>query len=326
MQFQLMPTDDGSVSCLDLETGQLCHNTAGAYTEALQNYVLPSQLLEKVGNVGHIKVLDACYGLGYNSWALVNEVLKQGTSLQQSFIQPLTLSIVGIEKYPEVLQFLPHVFNHPTFDDLKDKLGPSEHNIYYRTLGSHFDTKGQMPDCRTLTIDLTDWFRLELTLWIDDLRCRVPKLVDNFDAIFHDPFSPQKMPELWSQDLFQYYYHALIKKQGRVLTYSTAAAVRGGLMEAGFQVLKTQGLGKKAGSTLATLFTATPAVCDDMTIPLAVWEVAYLQSRAGLPYRDAGLQQNRQQIINQRKTEQEESTRPSGANALKQKPRYVHHP
>jgi hypothetical protein len=54
--------------------------------------------------------------------------------------------------------------------------------------------------------------------------------------------------------------------------------------------------------------------------------VAYLQSRAGLPYRDAGLQHDRLQIINQRKIEQEESTRPSGANALKQKPRHVQTP
>jgi hypothetical protein len=189
-----------------------------------------------------------------------------------------------------------------------------------------FYTKVGMPDGLSIMFNLTDWFRLEFTLWVDDIRCRVPKIGADFDAIFHDPFSPQKMPELWSEDLFRHYHHALKKKQGLMLTYSTAAAVRGGLMEAGFQVLKTQGVGKKAGSTLALTSTTSRAINEELTIPLASWEVAYLQSRAGLPYRDAGLQQSRQQIIEQRKMEQEASDRPSGANTLKQKPRYLHNP
>jgi tRNA U34 5-methylaminomethyl-2-thiouridine-forming methyltransferase MnmC len=326
MHFQLMSTDDGSLSCLDFETGELSHNRAGAYTEALQNYILPSLLLEKVKNTDYIKVLDVCYGMGYNSWTLVNEVLKQGNVAQRTGMKPLTLSIVGIEKHPEVIHFLPHVFKHPTFDDLRNKLSQSEHNIYYRTLMGTFYTKVGMPDGLSIMFNLTDWFRLEFTLWVDDIRCRVPKIGADFDAIFHDPFSPQKMPELWSEDLFRHYHHALKKKQGLMLTYSTAAAVRGGLMEAGFQVLKTQGVGKKAGSTLALTSTTSRAINEELTIPLASWEVAYLQSRAGLPYRDAGLQQSRQQIIEQRKMEQEASDRPSGANALKQKPRYLHNP
>ncbi|WP_373533193.1 MnmC family methyltransferase [Vampirovibrio sp.] len=323
MPFQIMPTDDGSLSCLDLETGQLSHNSAGAYTEAFQNYVRPSLLLEKPEKADQIRVLDVCYGMGYNSWALINEILKQGLTCQHPTRPPFTISITAIEKHLEAVQFLPHVLKHPTFDALRTFLAPSEHNIYYRTLTDTNDTKEELTNPRRFMMTVAGWLRLDITLWLDDLRCRVPQLQEDFDAIFHDPFSPQKMPELWTQDLFQHYHRLLIEKQGVLLTYSTAAAVRGGLSAAGFHVLKTPGLGRKAGSTLA--LTTPLTVASDFTLPLAAWEAEYIQSRAGIPYRDEGLQQSRSHILQQRLMAQENSARPSGAKALKQKPIYDPH-
>lgn len=322
MSFQIVPTADGSISCLDSETGQLCHNSAGAYTEAVQNYVLPSGLAEKVLNTGHIRVLDACYGMGYNSWALVNELIQQPVPDVYTGKKPLTISIVAIEKHPEILSFLPQVLAHPTFDALKIKMTPSEHNTYYRTLECFLNTKpGASEGQNASTFVAGDW-RIELTLWVDDLRYRVPLLTDDFDAIFHDPFSPQKMPELWTQDLFKRYRELLYIKKGVLLTYSTAAAVRGGLREAGFTVLKTPGLGKKAGGTLALSIATSPEAQPKHTIPLESWELEYLQSRAGIPYRDSGLSQSRAEILHRREQEQAASDRPSGSQALKKKTVY----
>lgn len=322
MQFQVAPTADGSISCIDSETGQLCHNSAGAYTEAVQNYVFPSGLRDKIRQTGHIRVLDACYGMGYNSWALINEILRDEELNRMAEEKPLTISIVAIEKHPEIMAFLPQVLEHPSFDALKKKIPQFEHNTYYRTLIDFENHQPEKAEHRTFFTEVADKWRLEFHLWIDDLRTRVVELEQDFDAIFHDPFSPQKMPELWTTDLFAVYHKLLSERSGILLTYSTAAAIRGGLQEAGFTVLKTQGLGKKAGGTLACSVTTNIALYESSTIPLESWEEGYLLSKAGIPYRDTHLKQSRETILSRREVEQQTSIKPSGSQALKQKPRY----
>lgn len=343
MTFQLVTTADGSLSCRDEITGELCHNRAGAYTESVHFYAGPSGLLETALHQGEIRVLDACYGLGYNSWALINELIQLENDPQflerfaaRSSIQPITVSLVCIEKHPQVLTFLPQVLDFSTFYALKQKLTASEHNAYYRTLRCLYDTKGEGVGSRKFIMDVAPFWHFELELWIDDLRSRVAQLEGPFDAVFHDPFSPQKMPELWTVDLFAQYYGLLKARQGKLLTYGAAAAVRGGLLDAGFSIAKTPGLGTKGGGTIAFVNPAEalekPSALlgasqpmggfDSQTAckPLDGWELEYLQSKAGIPYRDPGLCLPRAELLTRRESEQAESSRPSGAKALKQKP------
>lgn len=318
MPYQLIQTADGSLSCLDVTVGQLCHNRAGAYTEAVNNYVLPSGLLNKAQKTGDLRVLDACYGMGYNSWALINELLR-GYPHSKSHNAPITLSIVAVERSLEIIQFLPQVLALPCFDVLNQNQSPLEHNIYYRTL---LDGLKKNENPTQFTLSVVNGITIQLEFWIQDLRECLPKIQGDFDAVFHDPFSPQKMPELWTVDLFRYYQALLKNRQGLVLTYSTAAAVQGGLQEADFQVLKTRGLGQKAGATLA--LSAATAIEDFQVqaIPFEPWEQLYLQSRAAIPYRDDGLSQSREHILAVREQEQQQSSRPSGSSALKLKPVY----
>jgi tRNA U34 5-methylaminomethyl-2-thiouridine-forming methyltransferase MnmC len=330
MTLQLTPTADGSWSCLDDDTGQLCHNRAGAYTEALSLYVRPSGLLDLVLQQSHIQVLDACYGLGYNSWALINELIALSESphfLQAAKMSqlnfPITVSLVCIERRSEMLHFLPQVLEFPTFDTLKRKIGMSEHNAYYRTLTKESSWEEDKSNPLRFIFEVTPYWRFEITIWIDDLRIRVPQLTESFDAIFHDPFSPQKMPELWTVELFEHYNRLLEAQCGKLLTYSAAAAVRGGLREAGFEVAKTPALGSKNGGTIAWL-SAWPMAPDSAlhpitAIPMEAWEKDYLQSKAGIPYRDPGLGSSRIEIIEQRQIEQQSSTRPSGSIILKKR-------
>lgn len=335
MRFQMVSTADGSVSCLDTETNQLCHNRAGAYTESVQIYVNPSRLAEKVRNTSEIRVLDACYGLGYNTWALINELIQQPIETLNPAILPLRVSIVAIEKHSEIMAFLPDVLGHPTLEPLKKIIEASEHNTYYRTLIDPSPSEDELTAPRRVRLSVGSVWEIDLALWIDDLRHRIPQLQEPFDAIFHDPFSPQKMPELWTADLFRHYLRLLAQRQGRLLTYSTAAAVRGGLLEAGFQIAKTPGVGSKSGATLAIpsldinsqiISAAHPSAFVnenlDETELLQLWEEEYLISKAGVPYRDIHLKQSRETILANRALEQAQSSRISGAEALKKKPSY----
>ena len=340
MSYELVQTADGSLSCRDNLTGELCHNQAGAYTESVHFYTRPSDLLSRIRAEGRIRVLDACYGLGYNTWALLNELLSlendpgfladwQQRQKLEGAPKAFVVLVVCIEKYAEILQFLPQILDFPSLGILKEKLTASEHNTYYRTLQCFMDTKGGA-NCegeitpQTLILDFPPVWRFELELWVDDLRLRVPQLLatdnDAFDAIFHDPFSPQKMPELWTADLFAEYHRLLQPRAGKLLTYGASAAARGSLIEAGFSIFKTPGLGAKGGGTLALTCPAPTDPDGPALLPLTDWELEYLESRAGLPYRDAGLSLGRAEILANREVEQAHSPRPSGAAALKRKP------
>jgi hypothetical protein len=302
MQYRITPTADGTISCLDSETGELCHNRAGAYTEALKNYAIPSGAVALAAENREIRLLDACYGLGYNSWVLFDYLL-------QNIEQPFTLSVTAIEQSEEILSFSPRILDYPTFDTLKMKTGLSEHNIDYRTQICFFDTKVEPKNSWNVSTEKKQELSLEIR--VADLRKSIPELDRDFDLIFHDPFSPQKMPELWTVDIFRHYYRLLEKRQGALLTYSAAAAVRGGLLEAGFRICKTEALGNKNGGTLASISSTPGELLNDL-------ELAYLQTRSAIPYRDPDLTNEREFIISTRELEQDTSARPSGSSVRQQ--------
>ncbi len=296
-------TQDGSLSCIDPETGELYHNAAGAYTEAMVNYVSPLNMKLLLSNNSHISLIDACYGLGYNSWVFINEFLRHAK-------QEATLNIVAIERDPEIIRMTPHILNFGNFDTPKFEKQTLEHNTYYRT----------QQDPSIISILVAERPRIHLEIYLDDLRSFIPHYTGSADIIFHDPFSPHKIPELWTVDLFKQYHRILAHRRGALLTYSTAAAVSGALLEAGFSIYRTQGVGRKSGGTIAW---ATQEA-DLGKIParkLTTEEMTYIESKAGLPYRDAGFMLEREAIITNRKQEQASSARLSGGLIRKSLPK-----
>ncbi len=294
----LILTDDGSMTCFNEETGELYHNRAGAYTEALVNYVKPSHFLDKLSQTQSLQLLDVCFGLGYNSWVFLEALLK---NLPQ---HPFTITIHGIEKDPKILQMIPEVLKDPKLCYLKKFPALLEHNIYYQT-----QTK-----VREITINVGENQVIILKLTLDDLRQVVPILDTPFDLIFHDPFSPVKVPHLWTVDLFNVYFNLLKVRQGRLLTYSTAGAVRGGLREAGFFLYRTAALGKKTGGTLAStqklVLPSLDSGHESYFVPISSEEETYLNTRSSLPYRDATFKSHPEQIVVNRMEELQQSERP----------------
>src|SRR6516162_6353208 len=76
--IELVRTEDGSLSRFDEETGELYHNRAGAYTEALRNYYEPSDAKERLQRAGELRLLYACFGLGYNTFVLLAQLINDG--------------------------------------------------------------------------------------------------------------------------------------------------------------------------------------------------------------------------------------------------------
>jgi tRNA U34 5-methylaminomethyl-2-thiouridine-forming methyltransferase MnmC len=92
----------------------------------------------------------------------------------------------------------------------------------------------------------------ELRVIVGDARETLPAWDGNCDAWFLDGFSPAKNPELWSPELMTQ-VGAHTAKGGTAATYTAAGFVRRGLADAGFNVERVSGYGRKRHMTRAVL-------------------------------------------------------------------------
>ncbi|KEJ90877.1 tRNA (5-methylaminomethyl-2-thiouridine)(34)-methyltransferase MnmD [Sulfitobacter donghicola] len=92
----------------------------------------------------------------------------------------------------------------------------------------------------------------ELRVIIGDARETLPKWEGQADAWFLDGFSPAKNPELWSPELMRE-VGAHTAPTGTAATYTAAGFVRRGLQDAGFEVARIKGYGRKRHMTQAVL-------------------------------------------------------------------------
>ena len=70
-------TEDGSVGLYSYADKDVYHSKFGALTEAWEKFVLPSGIDKLLNNQNDIKILDVCYGIGYNSKALMSFIIDK---------------------------------------------------------------------------------------------------------------------------------------------------------------------------------------------------------------------------------------------------------
>lgn len=94
-------------------------------------------------------------------------------------------------------------------------------------------------------------FSQNITLEIihGDARRTLPQWGGQADAWFLDGFSPAKNPELWNPELMQAVADHT-RANGTVATYTAAGFVRRGLSDAGFEVSRIAGYGRKRHMTV----------------------------------------------------------------------------
>ncbi len=335
MKFYPIKTNDNTISLYNMEFNDVYHSRVGAYTEALNKYIVPSGLIEYAQNNNSVKILDVCYGLGYNSKTAVDEILKINpeiniflTALENDpyvlslstiisnecfdcningiFFKSLNQHIKidkilksymndAIQYMPQIQKLIPSEYDLLSKTDLNSKL----HNIYYRT---HSSRK---------SIDIKPFkYNIMPEFYIADARQSIQSLIPGYDFIFHDPFTPSKLPVLWTVDFFKILY-GLLNENGNLTTYSNAAPVRSALKEAGFYIGVTEPIGKKTTGTIAYKKSEFIKKC------LSDKEIGILNTRAGIPYRDELLNSTNDEIINNRKKEQEVSDRITTSSYLK---------
>jgi tRNA U34 5-methylaminomethyl-2-thiouridine-forming methyltransferase MnmC len=300
-------TADGSVTLRDDHTGELYHHSGGALFEAIESYVLPSQLediIQRRKGVANstVRTIDSCFGLGYNSFALWQHILNA------SHLPIDKIETTAIELDAELMKTLPVVLQQDCFKPLVNAL----RDQYGKTIVDNlraFEQIGLTPASLQLSYQVHQGPQYVLNLHFSDLRKKIPELsaseAGTYDLIFHDPFSPAKMPQLWTADLFRHYYTLLREESGRLLTYSAASAIRGGLAEVGFEVYRTRPLGVKRGGTLASRGSKIELI-DNLIYDLYEDEAERMRGSSGVPYRDPDLNSDNKEIYRRREAEQTE--------------------
>lgn len=74
--YEIYPyfTNDGSVGLYSQADNDIYHSTYGALTEAYEKFILPADLENFFQKKSEIKILDICFGIGYNSKSFLNYI------------------------------------------------------------------------------------------------------------------------------------------------------------------------------------------------------------------------------------------------------------
>ena len=271
MSFTPQETLDGSYTFFSDEFQEAFHSIYGAKQEAEVKFVIPTHLRQLAREKSQITLLDICYGLGYNSAAAIEAIWQINPQCQ--------IELIGLEIAADVPQ---SAIAHNLLNSWQTPIPQ-----LLATLATEFQVKHNL---------------LQARLLLGDARVTIQQLTAQkwlADAIFLDPFSPPKCPQLWTVEFIDLVAQCL-KPTGRLATYSCAAAVRTALSLAGLKYGSTPGMGRKSPGTVASF-------SDRNLAPLSLQEREHLQTRANIPYRDIYLSSSSEEISSRRSQEQARS-------------------
>ena len=255
-------TDDGSPTFFNEQVQEHYHSLAGARSEALKKYIEPANLKRRLQK-GPVRLLDICFGLGYNSLVACESALETGSKLE---IVALEMDKTVVQRAAQLAEtFSPQLDWAKVLDELLENGFFQQENITIRVI------------------------------W-GDARNTINRVKAPFNLIWLDAFSTQKNSELWTVDFFRK-LRQIIDPQGSLLTYCAAIPVRSGLIEAGFAVGETEPFGRDRGGTIAML----PESGRILQLPER--DHFLIKTLRGVPYRDpAGVRTNKE-ILRAREAE-----------------------
>ena len=263
---------DGSFSLYSGTVDEGFHSAAGALLEANQKFVVPAAL-ERFAPGRQLVVAEVAVGTGTNTAALLAAATSAG----------LELDWWGME-------------------------------LDHRPLALALADAGFRAQWPAAVIGRLEELSGSDRLRLGDARRLLPELLDTLvgrcDLVLLDAFSPQRCPQLWSLEFLEQLVR-LLRPDGRLLTYSSAAAVRRCLQDLGLELRAIRPPASEPERWSAgTAASFTPLVPHPSLRPLEPFEREHLASRAGVPYRDPSGTATAAEILERRRREQEQSTAP----------------
>lgn len=197
---KLTVSADGSSMFYSLEYKEAYRaKSVGAFTESLHKFVMASGAVEKAKDKD-IRILDLCFGLGYNCAVTFEYMLKNSIKNR--------VHVVSVEKDSHLYEIV--------------------HN-----LSILWPVRGYRTVRSCLINGNSDNFSMQ-TLCMEALKA-IHYIDGKFDVIYFDPFSASKNPEMWTADVFSR-MRELLSDDGVLVTYACGKKARGAMAEAGLLV------------------------------------------------------------------------------------------
>ncbi|MEA5619632.1 MnmC family methyltransferase [Cronbergia sp. UHCC 0137] len=272
--FLPQTTGDGSFTFISQTFNEAFHSHFGARQESFFKFAVPTQLA-KIAPQGNLRLLDVCYGLGYNTAAALQTIwdVNPGCSIE----------VICLELDSSVPK------------------AAINHNLFTGWDFNYTEILAQIAFKHQVETDL-----LQAKLLIGDARETI-KLVNQSgfqaNAIFLDPFSPPHCPQLWTVEFMEQLAQCL-HQNGLLATYSCAAAVRSAMLAAGLIIGSTPPVGRRTPGTIAAHNRE-----ENLSLlpPLGQAEQEHLLTRAAIPYQDPYLNDTTESILSRRQQEQQTS-------------------
>ncbi|MFZ9595891.1 MAG: MnmC family methyltransferase [Bdellovibrionia bacterium] len=251
--FQLVTLKNGTQGVFSVQENEVFHPGIGPAQEAFELHVQQQRLTERVRQDRKFVIWDVGLGAAANALCAIDALLSL----------PDLSSTVEIHSFDRTLAPLEFAYEHA-----QELVYPVPHRGSIQALLS----------CGRVQITPQITWVLHLGDFAEQLRTA---LLPSAQAIFFDPYSPQKNPDLWSLDLFTLLKQKLDPQVGALLsTYTCSTAVRVSLLLAGFFV----GLGVPVHTKRQTTLASTHLPLLPQALG-ASWLQTVARSSASAPIR-----------------------------------------
>lgn len=327
-KINFIKTADNSTGLYSEEYKDIFHSVTGALDEACQKFVIPALNLN---SKKQLNILDVCYGIGYNTKAMLNNcdcnINIDALEFNPLYVLLSPLIKDGIDNVNLKLSLLEQIFINmnnnkeicSAYKDILDNTNNEFCDENIRGFIQFYTSEGYKYTPKVLSegflhniyydyiskkylypFKLNEYKNFNLRYFIGDARQIITQTDKKYDFVFFDAFSPQKAPILWTIDFLAQIKNKM-SKDGIFLTYSKSTPVRSALLEIGFFVGKT--FNKKEIGTTASLNK------DKILSPLTEYDLEILKTTSGVPYRDKTFNLTNNQILENRNIEMIKSGR-----------------
>lgn len=324
----LFYTNDGSVGLYNPKIDDIFHSVYGAREEAEAKFIRPLNFSKNFSSKDKIRVLDICFGIGYNTKALLKRLIQAKYKGKISIdileynkelvlLSPF-INDTYFNKYPEISYILLYnlctCLNDENFE-LNDYINNRSLRKFISPFYRSFNKKYKpimytrnpclkqkaflhntyyhcISQRHKMPVKHFKFNKIKIKPYFDDARITVRTLKVQYDIIFLDAFTPSKLPTLWSLHFFKELYR-LIKEDGMLVTYSNSAAVRHAMIDAGFCVGKIlDNAGRNSGTVAAKRIELIENKLSD-------YDIGLLETSAGIYYLDENLEKPANKILDE---------------------------
>lgn len=226
--IKIVRCKDGSDTLYAEEIDQYFHNPNGAYKESVYMFLEKSGFQERFLTKNSWTIFEIGFGTGLNL-LLLADLLDKNPQYEGSF------NFHSIEASPLTVEMV-KALNYANF--LTDK--------------RHFDSLISLFSALKQGLNRFQFTpRITVTIFYGLYADYDSKPENAVDLIFHDPFSPELNPELWTPDVFSNLIE-FAAEDAHLITYCSSVKARAAMAVSGWKMAKTLGALGKREMTVAT--------------------------------------------------------------------------